>query len=106
MIPVTALILLKTGGVCYHLGRTLHIKNCYFVSNSGFKGIISIISNDLPDQNIIVENTIFKTNFGGYGGVVGIFISLQAKIRFEQNYFIENFASSCFYIYIFLNTFF
>jgi hypothetical protein len=89
------LMFLKYGGAITFRGLNLYMNDSYGKLNNGFRGgFLLVDSIKSIAQTIIVENSIFVTNFAGNGAVAG-FAKTATKLSayFNNNYFKDNVAS-------------
>lgn len=87
---------LKLGSACLFKGQELYINSSYFEKNNGLiGGALTIVAENYFIQNTTVENSIFKENYSGNGGAIGVTESIGTlSMLIRKNYFDGNWASS------------
>lgn len=87
---------LKLGSACLFKGQALYINSSYFEKNNGLVGgALTIVAENYFIQNATIENSIFKENYSGNGGAIGVTDSIGSLLMLiRKNYFDGNWASS------------
>lgn len=93
---------LKLGGACLFKGQYMYVNSSYFEKNNGLiGGALTIVAENYKIQNTTLENCIFKENYSGNGGAIGITDSvLTLSMLIRKNYFYGNWGACKFFFYI------
>lgn len=93
---------MKNHGLGIFFGKSFLVKECYFAHNRGLYGTIYVFSKNYLEQNVIVENTIFKDNFAGNGATFAFLSRSPIYVWFNKNYFYQNGGRCKKYLYKFI----
>ena len=81
----------KEGGACLFQGEYLYVNSSYFKDNCGFLGGAFMIEANFNPQSVLIENSIFDSNYAVYGSALSFSLKiLNISSILRNNYFKSN----------------